>query len=93
MNKWKHTYNLYIFLECLDGGMKSSPYSYEIPIIMANVQDEESLLQMAASSRVLINCVGPVRGRMVIYICLSMLVPILRGGRCFCLHLSKDPLC
>lgn len=31
-----------------------------IPIIVANIEDKESLEKMAAMCRVLINCVGPV---------------------------------
>ncbi|KGG50630.1 saccharopine dehydrogenase [Mitosporidium daphniae] len=45
-----------------------------IPIIVANIEDKESLEKMAAMCRVLINCVGPFRfyGKSVIEACISM---------------------
>jgi len=34
---------------------------FELPIIIADVNDEASLLSMCRQAKVVINCVGPVR--------------------------------
>lgn len=56
-----------------DIGTKAGKNLMSIPIIVADVDDESSLLQMARRCHVLVNCVGPYRfyGEPVVRACIE----------------------